>query len=116
MTCKLHNPLKDLLKLYNCQTNLIKRSHDSVSERHGWGNRQHPGFFPPTLEHCYREAQPGGVQHGVPGGAADSAPHRPPHHFGRVLPLLLLSPCQRLLLQGRHGNRKVRNEEEKELE
>lgn len=72
------------------------------------------------MELRYGEAQPGGLQHSVPGGAPHSSPAGAPHHAGGVLPLLLLSPCQQLLLlllllQRRHGNCKVRNEEEKEL-
>lgn len=117
LTWNLHSPLKDLLKLYNCQTDSIIRSHSSVSRSHGWENRKHPGFFQPTLELCYWKTQPGGLQHSLPGGPPDASPAGPPHYVGGVLPLLLLSPCQQLLLllllRRHHGNRKVRNKEEK---
>lgn len=92
------NPPKDLLKLNNHQTDLIKRSHCSISERHGWKNRQHPGVFQPTLELCYRKTQPGGLQHGLPDCPPNSPPACPPHNPSGVLSLLLLSPCQQLLL------------------
>ncbi len=70
------------------------------------------------MELCHRQTQPGGLQHRLPGGPPDSPPAGPPHNFGGVLPLLLLSPCQQLLLlllPRRHGNGEVRDEEEKEL-
>lgn len=85
---------------------------------HGWENGQHPGFFQPTLELCDGQTQPGGLQHSVPGGPPDTSPAGAPHNRRGVLPLLLLSPCQQLLLLllWRHyGNLKVRNKEEEGL-
>lgn len=70
------------------------------------------------MELRYRQTQPRGLQHSLPGGPPDSPPAGPPHNFGGVLPLLLLSSCQQLLLlllQRRHGNGEVRDEKEKEL-
>lgn len=120
LTYRLHSPLKDLLNLYNCQTDSVERSRSSVSGSHGWENRQHPGFLQSTLELRHGQAQPGRLQHGVPGGPPDPPSAGPPHHFGGVLPLLLLSPCQQLLLlllllRGRGIYGEVGDEEEKEF-
>lgn len=88
-----------------------------MSKSHGWKNWQHPGFSQPDLELCYRETQPGRVQHSLSGGPPDSSPAGPPHYSGCVLPLLLLSSCQQLLLllQTHHGNHEVGDKEEKEF-
>jgi len=64
------------------------------------------------LELGYGQTPPGRVQHRLPGGPPNAPPAGPPHDFGGVLPLLLLSPCQPLLLPQRCDG-EVRNEEEK---
>lgn len=63
------------------------------------------------------KAQPRRLQHSVPGGPFNFAPPGHPHHLHRVLPLLLLSPCRRvlLLLPGLHGNIKVRHKKEEKF-
>lgn len=75
------------------------------------------GLFQPVVEFCDGQAQPGRLQHCVSGGPANLAPPGHPHHLHRVLPLLLLSPCRRmlLLLPGLHGNSKVRDKKEEKF-
>lgn len=70
------------------------------------------------MEFCDRQAQPGRLQHCVPGGAANLTPPGHPHHLHRVLPLLLLPPRRRmlLLLPGLHGNSKVRDKKEEKFD
>lgn len=69
------------------------------------------------MEFCDGQTQPGRLQHCVPGGPANPAPPGHPHHLHRLLPLLLLSPCRRmlLLLPGLHGNGKVRDKKEEKF-
>lgn len=73
------------------------------------------------MELCDGQTQPGGVQHGLPGGPVNSSPPGAPHDAHYVLPLLLLSPCQRLLLLlllllwGLHGDGEVRDKKEEEF-
>lgn len=112
-------PQKGFIKSSPPPHTLFSAKRAACFESHGRENRQHPGVFLPAVDLRHGQTQPGGLQHGVPGGPPHSASAGAAHHAGGVLPLLLLSPCQRLLLLlllwRLHGNGKVGNKEEKEF-